>query len=86
MRTAKKDGIPVKERQKWRNVVSAQQSRLKKKYEVKLLDLIIATKDKAIEVYLNIVARSLNEAKKSELLAKILKEAQETIDPVDNQA
>ena len=67
--TAKIDGIPVKERQKWRNVVSAQQSRLKKKYEVKFLNQIIGTKDQGIEDFLEIVASTLEEANKPELLA-----------------
>ena len=56
-------------RQKWRNVVSAQQSRLKKKYEVKFLNKIIGTKDQGIEDFLEIVASTLEEANKSELLA-----------------
>ena len=67
--TAKRDGIPVKMRQKWRNVVSAQQSRLKKKYEVKFLNQIIGTKDQGIEEFLDIVASTLKEANKPELLA-----------------
>jgi hypothetical protein len=58
LKTAKADGMDVKERQKLRNQVSAQQSRIKKKEEVihlhnvirnkneKLMDLIDILKDK----------------------------------------
>lgn len=84
--TAKRDGIPVKERQKWRNVVSAQQSRLKKKYEVKFLNQIIESKDGGIEDFLGIVADTLLAAKQPELLAKIIQDSQASIELVDNQA
>ena len=48
LKNAKRDGIPVAERQKLRNQVSAQQSRLKKKFEVKYLHNLISTKDQKI--------------------------------------
>ena len=45
LKTAKANGMPVKERQKLRNMVSAQQSRIKKKEEVILLNSLIKDKD-----------------------------------------
>ena len=82
MHNANRDKIPILTRRLWRNRISAQQSRLKKKYEVKFLNQIIGTKDKGISDYLNIVARTLN----PELLVLILKKSQKIINPVDNQA
>lgn len=41
LKTAKQDGIDVKERQKMRNQVSAQQSRIKKKQEVLYLSRML---------------------------------------------
>ena len=40
--------MDVKERQKWRNTVSAQQSRIKKKEEVLHLNKIIIEKDEKL--------------------------------------
>mmetsp|Transcript_10963 Transcript_10963/g.16624 ORF Transcript_10963/g.16624 Transcript_10963/m.16624 type:complete len:235 (+) Transcript_10963:1395-2099(+) len=45
LKTAKKDGMDVKERQRLRNQVSAQQSRIKKKEEVISLNRMIGQKD-----------------------------------------
>lgn len=47
--TAKRDKVDVKLRQKWRNIVSAQQSRLKKKYEVIYLHKLLRNKDDSLE-------------------------------------
>ena len=45
LKTAKADGISVKERQKLRNQISAQQSRIKKKEEVMFLHRAVKDKD-----------------------------------------
>ena len=45
LKTAKKDGMDVKERQRLRNQVSAQQSRIKKKEEVIQLKKLIRIKN-----------------------------------------
>lgn len=45
LKTAKQDGMDVKERQRLRNQVSAQQSRIKKKVEVLFLNKLIRERD-----------------------------------------
>ena len=45
LKTAKMDGMDVKERQRLRNQVSAQQSRIKKKEEVIFLNELIKARD-----------------------------------------
>ena len=59
LRTAKADGLTVKERVKLRNVASAQHSRLKKKAETRFLNLIISSKDVALSEFLKITADEL---------------------------
>ena len=49
LKTAKADKVDVKLRQKWRNIVSAQQSRLKKKFEVIYLHNLLRNKDDSLE-------------------------------------
>ena len=56
---AKEDNIDVKTRQKWRNVVSAQQSRLKKKFEVIFLHKLIHNKDQRLQIFFNILENKL---------------------------
>ena len=85
LKTAKRDKIDVKERQKWRNVVSAQQSRLKKKQEVRFLNSVIRRKDDGIETLLQIVGEELELQGQNGLLANILRRAQREIQPVDNE-
>ena len=57
MKTAKKSGIPVKERQKMRNLVSAQQSRIKKKEEVIHLKQCIKAKNENLRNFLNLITQ-----------------------------
>ena len=45
LKTAKQDGIPVKEREKMRNQISAQTSRMRKKEEVMYFNKAVRDKD-----------------------------------------
>ena len=83
LKTAKRDKIDVKERQKWRNVVSAQQSRLKKKQEVRFLNSVIRRKDDGIETLMDIIGHELESIGQLGILANILRRAQDEIAPVD---
>lgn len=84
LKTAKKDKVEVKTRQKWRNVVSAQQSRLKKKQEVRFLNSVIRKKDDGIEIFMQVVAEELEQRGHQDVLAAILQRCQDNITPVDN--
>ena len=59
LKTAKADGMNVKERQRLRNQVSAQQSRIKKKQETIELKNVIKLKDDRIESTIDILERHL---------------------------
>ena len=59
LKNAKKNNMPVKERQRLRNMVSAQQSRLKKKNEVLYLHKLIRDKDDKNQVLLEILKDTL---------------------------
>ena len=83
LRTAKADGLSVKDRVKLRNVASAQHSRLKKKAEVRFLNSIIQHKDAGISNFFKIVAEELIEAGQTALLSKILGRSQKEISSVD---
>lgn len=67
--TAKENKIPVAERQRMRNQVSALQSRLKKKMEVIFLYELVNKNDDKIETLFGILKESLKGEKK--LLGKI---------------
>ena len=53
LKNAKSTGMPVKERQRLRNQVSAQQSRIKKKEEVITLNNMIKDKDNKMQIFIN---------------------------------
>jgi len=59
LKTAKRDKIDVKLRQKWRNIVSAQQSRLKKKFEVIFLHNLLRNKDDSMQEIMEITIKNL---------------------------
>ena len=61
LKTAKKDGIPVPERQRLRNQVSALQNRIKKRKEVLHLKQIIKQKDARLEIFLEILNKQVRE-------------------------
>ena len=69
--TAKRDKTEVstKDKLKSRNTRSAHMSRVKIKFEVKLLNLIRDTTNQSIEDFLDIVGSALEEADQPELLA-----------------
>ena len=75
----------MKERTSLRNIMTAQQSRLKDKFEVKFLTQIIESKEENIKQFVDIVSRLLHESGQRVLLADILKESQREIDPADNK-
>lgn len=52
LKKAKANNMPVKERQKLRNMVSAQQSRIKKKEEVITLNNLIKVKDEKMHEFI----------------------------------
>lgn len=83
LKTAKADGLTVKDRVKLRNVASAQHSRLKKKAEVRFLNSIIHNKDSGISAFFKVVAEELIEAGQTALLTKILMRSQNEISSVD---
>jgi len=59
LKTAKDDGLTVKERQRLRNQVSAQQSRIKKKEEVLFLNAAVKIKDQKFEQLVDILTKKL---------------------------
>lgn len=59
LKTAKKDGLTVKQRQKLRNQISAQQSRIKKKEEVMFLHRAVKEKDGKMEHLIKCLADML---------------------------
>lgn len=63
LRTAKQDGMPVKQRQRLRNQVSAQQSRIKRKEESMVLHNIVKEKDDKFEEFLQFLGKSLGQDK-----------------------
>lgn len=69
---AKENKIDVKERQRWRNVVSAQQSRLKKKFEVIFLHKLIKNKDQRLGDFLEVLESKLKD--RPELVNRIITE------------
>lgn len=81
--TAKQDGIDHKQRQKWRNIVSAQQSRMKKKQEVRYLQTLIQEKDRAGKQIINMFYEGLASTGNTNLAAKILQSATEQVESVD---
>ena len=59
LKTAKADGISVKERQKLRNQISAQQSRIKKKEEVMFLHRAVKDKDDKMKALIKCLTLTL---------------------------
>jgi hypothetical protein len=59
LKTAKKDGLTVKQRQKLRNQISAQQSRIRKKEEVMFLHRAVKEKDDKMEALIKNLANTL---------------------------
>jgi hypothetical protein len=59
LKTAKKDGLTVKQRQKLRNQISAQQSRIRKKEEVMFLHGAVREKDAKMEALIKCLAKTL---------------------------
>ena len=86
LKTAKQDGVSVAQRKKWRNVISATENRLKKRYESKFLRVIMNAQDTGIDSFVNIVANRLINSGKEQLLSKILKTAQTKIESVDSRS
>lgn len=72
LRTAKEKKVDVKQRQRWRNIVSAQESRLKKKYEVIMLHELLRTKDQRLDTLLSIIMEKLQG--QEDLVTQIAKE------------
>lgn len=60
LRTAKQDGMDVKERQRLRNLVSALQSRMKKKREVIQLTGVIGDRSSRLQKFKSILASRLS--------------------------
>ena len=56
LKTAKQDGMKVSERQRLRNQVSAQQSRIKKKQEVIHLNRLIRAKDDKLTKFVDLIS------------------------------
>ena len=73
LKTAIEDGVPAKTRSKWRNIITAQVSRLKHKTLIRLLHMLIDGKDSRLKTLLNIVSKNLMEDGSEHLLASILK-------------
>ena len=69
LRTAKKDNMPVKERMRLRNLISAQSSRIRKKQEVIFLNNVTREKDSNFLSLLDILVNNLS----GEELVKIFK-------------
>lgn len=59
LKDAKRNGISVKERLRLRNLVSAQQSRLKKKEEIFTLNQMIISKDTKFKILNDILLKHL---------------------------
>ena len=83
LKTAIEDGVPAKTRSKWRNIITAQVSRLKHKTLIRILHKLIDGKDSGLKTLLNIVSKNLMGAGQQHLLAKILTLAQERLCHVD---
>lgn len=62
LKTAKKDGISVRERQRLRNQISAQQSRIRKKEEVIFLNKVTREKDQKFIDMLNYMVNNFGSA------------------------
>ena len=60
LRNAKKTGMPVKERQRLRNQISAQQSRIRKKEETIFLNRVCREKDEKFLQLINLMANNLD--------------------------
>ena len=59
LKTAKEDGLTVKQRQKLRNQISAQQSRIRKKEELMFFHRAIKEKDGKMEALIKSLAKTL---------------------------
>ena len=59
LKTAIEDGVPAKTRSKWRNIITAQVSRLKHKTLIRILHKLIDGKDSGLKTLLNIVSKNL---------------------------
>ena len=60
LRTAQDNNVSIKDRQKWRNLISAQESRLKKKIELKFLHFLLNCKDQRLEILFDIIQTKLD--------------------------
>jgi len=72
LKTAIEDGVPAKTRSKWRNIVTAQISRLRHKTLIRILHLLIDSKDSGLKHLVGIVSQTLLKAGQQHLLAQIL--------------
>ena len=59
LKTAKEDGLTVKQRQKLRNQISAQQSRIRKKEELIFFHRAVKEKDDKMEALIKSLATTL---------------------------
>ena len=75
--------MPAKTRSRWRNIITAQVSRLRHKTLIRILHKLIDGKDSGLKTLLNIVSKNLMEDGQQHLLAKILTIAQERLCHVD---
>mmetsp|Transcript_32876 Transcript_32876/g.50268 ORF Transcript_32876/g.50268 Transcript_32876/m.50268 type:complete len:168 (+) Transcript_32876:973-1476(+) len=83
LKTAKKDGMPIAERQRLRNQISAQRSRLKKKEENLFLNRKVREKDRKFQNLVDGLTSVLNETQAKALWDRVCPDWKK-IDDEDN--
>ena len=84
LRNAKRDGMPIGERQRLRNQISAQRSRLKKKEENLFLNKKVREKDKKFECFIASLGGIVTESQAKAIWERVRPEW-ERIDQVENE-